>query len=82
MDNMLRRLTIRNLAVVDDLQVGFGDGLNVITGETGAGKSLLMGALRLCWGIGQIARSFARVNHNARFWLSLVYQILKRSIRF
>ena len=34
MGNMLRRLTIRNLAVVDDLQVGFGDGLNVITGET------------------------------------------------
>lgn len=50
MDNMLRRLTIRNLAVVDDLQVGFGDGLNVITGETGAGKSLLMGALRLLLG--------------------------------
>jgi DNA repair protein RecN (Recombination protein N) len=47
---MLRRLTIRNLAVVDDLQVGFGDGLNVITGETGAGKSLLMGALRLLLG--------------------------------
>ena len=50
MCNMLRRLTIRNLAVVDDLQVGFGDGLNVITGETGAGKSLLMGALRLLLG--------------------------------
>ena len=46
---MLRRLTIRNLAVVDDLQVGFGDGLNVIA-ETGAGKSLLMGALRLLLG--------------------------------
>lgn len=50
MRHMLRRLTIRNLAVVDDLQVGFGDGLNVITGETGAGKSLLVGALRLLLG--------------------------------
>lgn len=47
---MIRQLTIRNLAVVDDLQVGFGDGLNVITGETGAGKSLLIGALRLLLG--------------------------------
>ena len=47
---MLRQLTIRNLALVDDLNVGFGEGLNVITGETGAGKSLLMGALRLLLG--------------------------------
>lgn len=35
---------------MDDVQVGFHDGLNVITGETGAGKSLLMGALRLLLG--------------------------------
>lgn len=47
---MLRTLKIRNLALVDDVQVGFNDGLNVITGETGAGKSLLMGALRLLLG--------------------------------
>ena len=47
---MLRTLKIRNLALVDDVQVGFHDGLNVITGETGAGKSLLMGALRLLLG--------------------------------
>jgi DNA repair protein RecN (Recombination protein N) len=47
---MLRILKIKNLALVDDVQVGFNDGLNVITGETGAGKSLLMGALRLLLG--------------------------------
>ena len=47
---MLRTLKIKNLALVDDVQVGFNDGLNVITGETGAGKSLLMGALRLLMG--------------------------------
>ncbi len=47
---MLRTLKIKNLALVDDVQVGFNDGLNVITGETGAGKSLLMGALRLLLG--------------------------------
>ncbi len=47
---MLRNLKIKNLALVDDVQVGFNEGLNVITGETGAGKSLLMGALRLLLG--------------------------------
>ena len=48
--SMLRTLKIKNLALVDDAQVGFHEGLNVITGETGAGKSLLMGALRLLLG--------------------------------
>lgn len=47
---MLRILKIKNLALVDDVQVGFNEGLNVITGETGAGKSLLIGALRLLLG--------------------------------
>jgi DNA repair protein RecN (Recombination protein N) len=47
---MLRNLRIKNLALVDDVHVGFNDGLNVITGETGAGKSLLIGALRLLLG--------------------------------
>ena len=47
---MLRNLKIKNLALVDDVTVGFNGGLNVITGETGAGKSLLIGALRLLLG--------------------------------
>ncbi|MEE9369528.1 MAG: DNA repair protein RecN [Pontiella sp.] len=47
---MLRTLKIKNLALVDDVQVGFNEGLNVITGETGAGKSLMVGALRLLLG--------------------------------
>ncbi len=47
---MLRTLKIKNLALVDDVQVGFNAGLNVITGETGAGKSLMIGALRLLLG--------------------------------
>jgi len=47
---MLSRLNIRNLALVDSVSVSFQRGLNVITGETGAGKSLLIGALRLLLG--------------------------------
>lgn len=44
------RLSVRNLAVVEAAEVAFGPGLNVVTGETGAGKSVLMGALHLLLG--------------------------------
>ena len=47
---MLRRLTVKNLAVVEQVEVDFASGLTVITGETGAGKSVLMGALELVLG--------------------------------
>ena len=47
---VLNRLTVSNLAVVEKAEVEFGPGLNVITGETGAGKSVLMGALDLLLG--------------------------------
>jgi len=47
---MLQSLRIRNLAIVEDLRVEFGPGLNVITGETGAGKSVMIGALNLLLG--------------------------------
>lgn len=47
---MLIRLSVRNLAVVEAADVCFGPGLNVITGETGAGKSVLLGALHLVLG--------------------------------
>jgi DNA repair protein RecN (Recombination protein N) len=47
---MLRRLTVRNLAIVEDLAVELEEGLTVITGETGAGKSILVDALSLLAG--------------------------------
>ena len=47
---MLQSLRIRNIAIVEDVAVEFGDGLNVITGETGAGKSVIVGALNLILG--------------------------------
>jgi DNA repair protein RecN (Recombination protein N) len=47
---MLQKLNIQNYAIINELEIDFSDKLNVITGETGAGKSILMGALSLILG--------------------------------
>jgi DNA repair protein RecN (Recombination protein N) len=47
---MLQRLSIQHYAIIQSLDIRFGQGLNIITGETGAGKSILMGALGLVLG--------------------------------
>ncbi|WP_127131110.1 DNA repair protein RecN [Pseudoflavitalea rhizosphaerae] len=47
---MLKRLHIQNYAIIDELEIAFSAKLNIITGETGAGKSILMGALSLILG--------------------------------
>ncbi|MGB0837127.1 MAG: DNA repair protein RecN [Flavobacteriaceae bacterium] len=47
---MLSKLFIKNYALIDDLEMEFGSGFNMITGETGAGKSILLGALGLILG--------------------------------
>ena len=41
---MLQNLYVKNLALIDETEVEFGPGLNILTGETGAGKSLLLGS--------------------------------------
>src|SRR5215210_4069811 len=52
---MLSRLSIRNYAIIEQLEVEFSSNLNIITGETGAGKSIIVGALGLI--LGQRAES-------------------------
>ena len=47
---MLKSLSIKNYALIDDLSVEFNNGLSIITGETGAGKSILVGGLSLILG--------------------------------
>jgi DNA repair protein RecN (Recombination protein N) len=48
--NMLQELTIRNFAIIDDLQIQFSEGLTIISGETGAGKSIILNAVNLLLG--------------------------------
>ncbi|MDR3351025.1 MAG: DNA repair protein RecN [Prevotellaceae bacterium] len=57
---MLQSLTIENYALIDKLHITFPDGLSIITGETGAGKSILLGALSLI--LGQRADTSALKN--------------------
>jgi len=57
---MLKQLSIRNYAIIDAIDIKFTRGMNVVTGETGAGKSIIMGALGLI--LGDRADSSALVN--------------------
>ena len=61
---MLQKLTIRNYALIDSLDIEFDKGLNIITGETGAGKSIILGALSLI--LGQRAESKYFFNQNKK----------------
>ncbi|KGR78385.1 DNA repair protein RecN [Ureibacillus manganicus] len=60
---MLRELNIRNFAIIDDLTVSFFEGLTVLTGETGAGKSIIIDAVHQLAG-GRASHEFIR--HGAR----------------
>ncbi|TMI64487.1 MAG: DNA repair protein RecN [Bacteroidetes bacterium] len=57
---MLQKLTIQNYAIIDELEIDFSGKLNILTGETGAGKSIILGALGLI--LGERADSSVLVN--------------------
>jgi len=71
---MLTRLSVRNFAVVEAAEVDFGGGLTVVTGETGAGKSLLVDALLLLCGMradsGMVRQGCERAELSAEFELA------------
>jgi len=56
---MLEELRIQNFAIIDSLELGFAGGFNVITGETGAGKSIIIDAVELILG-GKADSGFVR----------------------
>ena len=52
---MLHKLSIQNYTIIEELEIDFSSHLNIITGETGAGKSIIVGALGLILGKEQTA---------------------------
>ncbi len=50
MSIMLQELRIKNFAIIDELSLSFSKGLNILTGETGAGKSIILNAVHLLLG--------------------------------
>ena len=56
---MLLELHVKNLALVERADVEFGEGLNILTGETGAGKSIILGSVNLALG-GKAPREMIR----------------------
>lgn len=56
---MLQNLHVKNLALIDEIEVEFGEGLNILTGETGAGKSIILGSVNLALG-GRYSKDILR----------------------
>lgn len=62
---MLSELYIRNLAIVDEIKISFTEGLNILTGETGTGKSIIIGAVSLLCGGRANTSSIGKRSDNA-----------------
>jgi len=73
---MLIELTVRNLAIFEDVRVAFAAGLNVVTGETGAGKSVLVEAIRLA--LGEKADPMAVRTGEAEAEVSALFDLSRR----
>ena len=93
---MLARLEISNLVIIEKLSIEFASGFNVITGETGAGKSIMIKALQLILGAkatGSIVRNGAqsarvsalfsvRSNHPVvNFWKILTLRLAAKKLQ-
>ncbi len=70
---MLKKLVIQNYAIIHELEIQFSEKLNIITGETGAGKSILMGALSLI--LGDRADSSVLLNREKKCFVEGIFTI-------
>jgi len=70
---MLQQLHIQNYAIIDEIKIGFSPTLNIITGETGAGKSILMGALSLV--LGERADTSVLMNHDKKCFIEGFFSV-------
>lgn len=76
---MLLHLHVKNLALIEDIEVEFGPGLNILTGETGAGKSILLGSMQLILG-GRIAKDMIRAGASYAL-VELLFQVENKTAR-
>ena len=76
---MLTKLKIKNFAIIDDLEVEFSDGMTCITGETGAGKSILLGGLSLV--LGKRADLSSMFDSSRKCLVEATFQINQYSLK-
>ncbi|HAN19295.1 MAG: DNA repair protein RecN [Bacteroidetes bacterium GWC2_33_15] len=76
---MLQSLYIQNYALINELEIDFNSGLNIITGETGAGKSILLGALSLI--LGQRADTTILKDKSKKCFVEAKFKISKFEIK-
>ncbi|MCP4145083.1 MAG: AAA family ATPase [bacterium] len=77
---MLLELRISNLAIVDDLSISFAEGLTVITGETGAGKSIIAGGLSLLLGAA-VTKEFVR-HGESEAYVEAIFEVQEIDSRY
>ncbi|MCK5028889.1 MAG: DNA repair protein RecN [Bacteroidales bacterium] len=76
---MLQSIYIQNYALINELEIDFNKGLNIITGETGAGKSILLGALSLV--LGQRADTSVLKDKSRKCYVEAKFQINQYQIK-
>ena len=75
---MLQSLHVHNFALIEDAEIEFSDGFNIFTGETGAGKSILIDAFSMVLG-GRASAAFVRSGSDA-FWVQAVFSTSDRKV--
>jgi len=70
---MLQNLHVKNLALIDETEVEFSEGLNILTGETGAGKSIIIGSINLALG-EKVPKEMLKDNGEAAF-VELIFSV-------
>lgn len=70
---MLLQLHVKNLAIIDEVEVNFKEGMNILTGETGAGKSVILGSIRLA--LGEKAEKDSIRNGAEYALVELIFQV-------
>ena len=69
---MITKLHIKNIGIIEDIEIDFNKGLNVLTGETGAGKTLIIGSLNIIAG-GRFSKEMIRKGENNSFVEICIY---------